>query len=253
MQARTRRIAPSERRADLHDSLSGAVVPRAVRLADGAYDRIKTMLLEGNLQPGERLSVLELGRTLECSRVPVMEAMKRLESDGLVEIVPQVGCHVVIPEQADVADFFELFAVSEALVARFAADRRTEADSGQFRQVCMEIEHRLKTGGRPADRDPVHRHLNLLFHTQIHRMARAPEPSRIAAGLWDRSDFYIRVAFGSLYISRTVRLAHRVIREAILAGDGNAAETATRAHLRAVGAAVTAQLGNASDSARRGR
>jgi len=233
------------------DFLSGSIVPRTVKLADHAYDRIKTMLLEGGLRPGDKLSVIELGRKLECSRVPVMEAMKRLEAEGFVDIVPQVGCRVVQPEVANVADFFELFAVTEALVAGLAARRRTAADCDEFRKLCGEIGRRLESAGAPPQRDPTHRQLNLLYHRQIHRMARAPEPSRIAAGLWDRSDFYICIAFGALYFSRRVRMAHRAVREAILAGDADAAEAAMRIHLKAVGVGVTAALQKQSDRVRR--
>jgi DNA-binding GntR family transcriptional regulator len=171
-----------------------------------------------------------------------MEALKRLEGEGLVQIVPQVGCRVVVPDADDVADFFELFAVTEALVARLAAERRSEGEANEFRRICVDIESKLKSAGGPADHDPTYRHVNLLFHTQIHALARAPEPSRISAGLWDRSDFYIRVAFGSLYFSRRVRRAHGAVRDAIVNGRTTEAETAMREHLQSVGNAVAGAL-----------
>ena len=62
-------------------------------------------LLEGDLAAGDKLSVVDLTRTLDCSRVPVMEALKRLAGDGFVQIVPQVGCRVVTPRADDVRDF----------------------------------------------------------------------------------------------------------------------------------------------------
>ena len=216
--------------------------PRGSGLAGGAYKRIKAMLLEGDVPPGERLSVVKLSRAFACSRVPIMEALKRLEGEGLVEILPQVGCRVIAPDADDVGDFFKLFAVTEALVARLAAERRSEGEAKEFRRVCAEIDTKLKSAGGPADHDATYRHLNLLFHTQIHLLARAPEPSRISAGLWDRSDFYIRVAFGSLYFSRRVRRAHGTVRDAILRGRGLNAETAMREHLQAVGTAVASEL-----------
>ncbi|CAN0392845.1 unnamed protein product, partial [Phaeothamnion confervicola] len=62
--------------------------------ADAAYDYLKTCLLEGDYGPGQKLSVVELTRELNCSRVPVMEAIKRLAGAGFLHIVPQVGCRV---------------------------------------------------------------------------------------------------------------------------------------------------------------
>jgi DNA-binding GntR family transcriptional regulator len=222
--------------------LQGAPAPRGRRLAGDAYNRVKTMVLEGDLSPGERLSVVDLSRAFACSRVPIMEALKRLEGEGLVQIEPQVGCRVIVPDAGDVGDFFKLFAVTEALVARLAAERRSDAEADEFRRLSAEIDTKLKSAGGPADHDPTYRHVNLLFHTQIHLLARAPEPSRISAGLWDRSDFYIRVAFGSLYFSRRVRRAHGAVRDAILHGRAIEAERAMREHLQAVGTAVAGEL-----------
>ena len=229
------------------------LAPRARRLAGDAYNRVKTMVLEGDVSPGERLSVVDLSRAFGCSRVPIMEALKRLEGEGLVQIEPQVGCRVIVPKPSDVGDFFEVFAVTEALVARLAAERRSVTEAREFGRVCAEIDAKLKSAGGPADHDATYRHVNLLFHTQIHLLARAPEPSRISAGLWDRSDFYIRVAFGSLYFSRRVRRAHGAVRDAILEGRAIDAETAMRGHLQAVGTAVADELRKQSANLEMGR
>jgi DNA-binding FadR family transcriptional regulator len=75
------------------------------------------------------------------------------------------------------------------------------------------------------------------------RSGLSPGSARFSsAGLWDRSDFYIRVAFGSLYFSRRVRRAHGTVRDAILEGRAMEAETAMREHLQAVGTAVAGEL-----------
>jgi DNA-binding GntR family transcriptional regulator len=60
--------------------------------------------------------------------------------------------------------------------------------------------------------------------------------------MWDRSDFFIRLAFGSLYFNQRVRQAHARIRRAVIDGDGAAAEDAVAGHLRAVGESVAGRL-----------
>jgi DNA-binding GntR family transcriptional regulator len=210
--------------------------------AHDAYAFLLTELLEGELGPGDWLSVVDIANQLGCSRVPVMEAIKRLAGEGFVVIVPQVGCRVAMPAADEVGDFFALFAAVEGCVTRLAAERRTTQDLRVFREVCARIDRELKRAGDAASRDPLYRHLNLLFHTEIHRMAGAPSACRIAAAMWDRSDFYIKVAFGSLYFTRRVRQAHLAIRRALVAGDGDRAERAVKAHLRAVGEAVSERL-----------
>lgn len=215
--------------------------PLAAR-AGTAYAHLKQRLLEGDLNAGDKLSVVDLTRQLACSRVPVMEALKRLEGEGYVRIVPQVGCHVVTPSPAEVRDFFTLFAAVEGGVARFAAARRTPADIAEFKTICTNIDAALTKASPPGVEDPTYRRLNLLFHSCIHRMAYSPVTTTIAAGLWDRSDFYIKLAFGSLYFSRRVRQAHEALREAIIAGDVDAAGTAIAGQLEDVGQGVAAEL-----------
>lgn len=224
-------VAASSRQA-------GAPTPRA----QDAYAYLLLELLEGDLMPGDWLSVVALADHLGCSRVPVMEAVKRLAGEGFLTIVPQVGCHVVLPAADEVHDFFTLFAAVEGCVTRLAAERRTAEDLVEFREVCAAVDGMLKLAGAPAARDPVYRRANLLFHQTLHRLARAPSACAIAANLWDRSDFYIKAAFGSLYFSKAVRKAHAAIRKAIIQGDPEAAETAVERHLRAVGAGVSARL-----------
>lgn len=211
--------------------------------SEEAYQFIKGALLEGDLEPGNKLSVVSIAADLGCSRVPVMAALKRLEADGFVAIVPQVGCSVAVPGLDDIRDFFRMFARVESLVAAFAAERRSVADLDEFRRTCDYVDDCANTAGGPDDRDPEYRRLNILFHTAIHRMARSPGTSRIAAGLWDRSDFYIKIAFGSLYFSARIRRSHRRIRRAIIDGDTEAASASVGAQLEAVGAHVVRRLG----------
>lgn len=217
---------------------------RASARAEFAYETIRLELLEGALAPGDKLTVVDLAAQLRCSRVPIMEALKRLEREELVTIVPQVGCRVVTPSVADVGDFFVLFAAVEGAVAALAAQRRDADDVARFRELCREIDAELKDAGGPATCDPRYRRLNLRFHGEIHRLAHSPLASKMAAGLWDRSDFYIKMAFGSLYFSPRVIRSHRAIRRALVSGDPVAADAAVREHLLAVGTAVTRQMAN---------
>lgn len=210
--------------------------------SEAAYNHIRLLLLEGPLRAGEKLSVVALTEALQCSRVPVMEALKRLAGEGFVEILPQVGCRVVSPEVDDVRDFFVLFGNVEGTLLAFAAERRTADDLDEFDDVYARLVAGARSAGGPHDHDPTYRRLNLLFHSCVHRMARSPVASAIAAGLWDRSDFYVKLTFGSLYFSDVVNRAYRRIRNAVIAGDSEAARAATYAHLMAVGERVSRRL-----------
>ncbi|MEH6542942.1 MAG: GntR family transcriptional regulator [Porticoccaceae bacterium] len=213
-----------------------------VALGQRVYDHVKERILEGDLEPKDNLSVVALAEQLSCSRVPVMEAMKRLETESLIDIIPQVGCRVSVPNAHEAMDFFALFARVEGVMARFAAERRTEEDLVMFKSVCDHIDSVAATAGGAESKDPSYRQLNLLFHRAIHEMARSPMTSDISISLWDRADFYIKAAFGSLYFSRRVKRAHKSISRAIIAGDAVKAEFEVNANLYAVGADVTKKL-----------
>jgi len=236
---------PRPRSADRATAPSRQSSAPAARAQD-AHAYLLLELLEGDLMPGDWLSVVAVADRLGCSRVPVMEAVKRLASEGFLTIVPQVGCQVVLPAPEEVHDFFTLFAAVEGCVTRLAAERRTEEDLVGFRQVCQRVDSMLKTAGGPTSRDPAYRRANLLFHQELHRLARAPSACAIAANLWDRSDFYIKAAFGSLYFSPAVQRSHAAIRRAVVHGNPDAAEAAVERHLRTVGAGVSARLRGAT-------
>jgi DNA-binding GntR family transcriptional regulator len=233
-------------------TIGAAGALRGSARAEYAYEAIRLELLEGALAPGDKLSVIDLAAQLQCSRVPIMEALKRLEREELVTIVPQVGCRVVTPGIADVADFFVLFAAVEAAVTALAAERRDADDIVRFRALCRDIDAALASAGGPAAHDPSYRRLNLRFHGEIHAMARSPLASKMAAALWDRSDFYIKMVFGSLYFSRRVIRSHRDIRRAVINGDPVAADAAVRSHLQRVGNAVTEQMAASTSTGPRG-
>ena len=225
-----------------HEALQANRGASSSARADTAYDYLKTCLLEGDFGAGQKLSVVELTRELNCSRVPVMEAIKRLAGAGFLHIVPQVGCRVVTPQPAEVRDFFALFAATEGTVTAFAAARRSATEVEEFKLLCAHIDDVASRAGKPGDRDPTYRRLNLLFYSFLHRLARSPVTTMIAASMWDRSDFYIKLAFGSLYFSRAVRAAHAAIRAALIAGDAEGAHAAIAAHLHAVGDGVAATM-----------
>ena len=71
------------------------------RLHDLAYAYLKNLLLGGGLDPGDQISSEGVSRVLSVSRAPVSDAIRRLTVEGLLEILPQVGCRVVLPVPAE--------------------------------------------------------------------------------------------------------------------------------------------------------
>ena len=108
------------------------------RLAEYAYEYTKGLLVEGSLQPGERVRVEEVVAQLNTSRQPVMDAFKRLASEGFIEIIPQVGCRVVTPNREEIEDFFLILTGIESTAAEVAATRRTPEEITDLRVILSD-------------------------------------------------------------------------------------------------------------------
>jgi DNA-binding GntR family transcriptional regulator len=203
------------------------------RLSHRTYELIKERLLDGRYAGGERLSVDALKTEFGVSKQPVMEALRRLSADGLVEIIPQVGCQVARYSAAEVADFFLFFSEIEASIAEVAAARRTEAQlarlaatSGQIAQVAQD--------GDPQERAHRYRILNREFHAIIHAMSQSRIMADLSLRMWDLSDFLITTTEFArpLHAAINDRHAdHERIRDALVRQDGSTARNEMASHI----------------------
>jgi DNA-binding GntR family transcriptional regulator len=94
---------------------------RSIQLtvADGIRDRI----ISGDLESGASLSEVALATEFGVSRTPVREALKQLQTEGLVEIRPRVGTFVMTPSRTEIIELFQVKEVLEGAAARFFATR----------------------------------------------------------------------------------------------------------------------------------
>ena len=91
--------------------------------AADAYHRIRRWIVEGRLRPGDRLIEQRLAEDLDLSRTPVREALRMLQSEGLVTFEPNRGARVRELTREHIADLYELRARLEAMAAELAAAR----------------------------------------------------------------------------------------------------------------------------------
>ncbi len=207
-------------------------MPSKERLSDQAYQITKQRLLDGDFGLGEQLSVEKLVTELGASRQPVMDGLKRLENEGLLEIIPQVGVQVVDPEPREIVDFFRLFAVVEGLCVGLAAERADAAGAARLAKINAEI-GQLLSQDSDVRKQSFHQ-LNHAFHTQIHTLAQSAPLAAIADSLWDRNVFYVSTAFAdSMFANRLAdgHQEHELICQAIAANDAAAAQRAMDNHI----------------------
>jgi DNA-binding GntR family transcriptional regulator len=195
-------------------------------LATQAYERIRQAIRDLTFEPGQPLQEVALARWLGISRTPVREAMRRLQSEGLVEIAPSRGAVVAQVSIEDVANAYAVLAVLEALAGRLAAERLTEAGAARLHGVLAE----LRAAAEAVDLDRWTR-LDAELHDTIRAVAGNPKLEQATARLYPVIErvrsVYLREGHEPEQLA-VANAEHCAVAEAILAGDAEGAERLTR-------------------------
>lgn len=190
-----------------------------------AYDRIRTLILSGDVAPGTRLGQVDLAERLGVSRTPVREALRRLTGEGLVEFEDQRGFKVAALALDSVMQRLEVRLLLEPGIARIAATRRTDAD-------LAALEESIVREGKAGNAIDIH-DASRDFHVRMAAATQNAEMVGALEALW-------LPEVGRRLLSRRqadepwqhddVR-EHEEILAAIRAGDGEAAATLMRDHV----------------------
>jgi DNA-binding GntR family transcriptional regulator len=197
-----------------------------------AYERIRDMVVEGRLRPGETVSEVQLADRLEISRTPVREAVKRLVGQGLLEITPR-GLRIFRPTAEDVAEVYFLRAAIEGAIARTAAMRITTNDLRTLGEMHAEGERAAERGDVPALVE-----LNGRFHQII---AAACGSGRASAALHSLDPLvaaYRRLSLLSAEHQKRSVAEHGLLVDLLARRDGAGAEALMRDHIARAGRRV---------------
>lgn len=218
-------------------------------LNNAVYDQLKVRLMEGTYAAGERLSAEALRTEFGISKQPVMEALRRLASDGLVDVLPQVGSRVMTYALREVGDFYVMFGAFEGSIAGMAAKRRTDDQLTDLDMISSGIDA-LRKESDPHERSHSYRLLNRRFHHAIHDMAHSQIAADTSRRLWDLSDFLINTTGVPQPLSSALderHTDHERIREAIHAGESERARHEMEQHIVGTIDVIKAEAQTASD------
>ncbi|CAN5203753.1 GntR family transcriptional regulator [soil metagenome] len=203
------------------------------RLSGHVYDQLKLRLLDGLYPGGTKLSVDQLRSEFNVSKQPVMDALRSLAADGLVEIFPQVGCSVRSYSKDDVEDFFLLVAGMEETISGIAARKATPERVRQLQAAFNKISH-LSDHYTPEEIGRHYRLANREFHSVIHDMAESALITGVSLRVWDLADFMVHVVGAGATFDRSIderQHDHKELLTAIAAGDEGKAKAVARAHM----------------------
>jgi DNA-binding GntR family transcriptional regulator len=127
--------------------------------AELAYKRLRQSIRMGEFRPGQRLREAELATQLNVSRTPIREAIRRLASDGLIEVAPSGGVMIINLNKQQVRDLYALRETLEGAAARLAAQHASPAAIATMRE--------LLDAGKAAQEPRQLARLNQLFHREI--------------------------------------------------------------------------------------
>jgi DNA-binding GntR family transcriptional regulator len=110
---------------------------------EAAVERLRQAILSGEIAPGQWLRQDELAESLGISSTPIREALRRLESDGLVEHVPHQGVKVVAYSLNTAREYYQLRAMLEPYALRLAAERLRPADLAELERLVAQAQDLL--------------------------------------------------------------------------------------------------------------
>jgi DNA-binding GntR family transcriptional regulator len=189
-------------------------------------DRLRYMIVEGELAPGEKLAEKELCSQFGVSRTPLREAMRVLATEGLVLLTPNRGCTVARLTLADLDEAFPIMGALEALSGELACRHITDAEVARIRELHERMVRKYEAG---ALRD--YFKLNEQIHQLILAAARNPTLAQMQLSLAGR----VRRAryMANMSPARWARAVaeHEKILEALAARDGKRLAVLLNEHL----------------------
>ena len=213
-----------------------STLPR-LTLTDATADALRGRIVAGAWPAGTPLRQEALAEELGVSRIPLREALRRLEAEGLVVVQPHRGAVVAALPTSDALELFELRALLEADLVRRAVPRLTAADDARLRAAALGFERAVIDGDVAAwglaNRD---------FHFALYAAAGRPRTLEVVERLHAQTDRLLRLQLALTDGVRRAVREHRAIAAAARARDPRRAAALVRRHILDAGAALAEAL-----------
>ena len=114
-------------------------------LRDVVFNTLRQAILTGELKPGERLMEIHLANRLGVSRTPIREAIRKLELEGLVKMIPRRGAEVAQITEKSMNDVLEVRRAMDVLCVELACERISDEELERLKKACVDFEQAVKT------------------------------------------------------------------------------------------------------------
>ena len=194
---------------------------------DDVLSLLRASIRDGHFAPGQRLIEADLMDSFKVTRGPLREALRRLASEGIVDIVPNRGARVRSFSRQEMRDLFRIREVVEGLAARQAAEvMANEKNQNKFAAAFERIEQRRLQTNLPFSKE------NVLFHELVLTHAKNRQLTDLMRQLQlPLVRLQIRASVDDSYREAS-RREHDAVGRAIIVGNPDKAELLMRRHLR---------------------
>jgi len=214
------------------------IVKKGESIEKSVYKFFRKAVFAGYFQPGERLIESTLAEKLKVSRTPLREAIKRLETEGLVKITPNKGATVLKSSPEEIEEMYFIAGALEGLAAYFAIENLSKQDIDRMRRIELILED------EECQRDYERwLKLNIEFHNIYILAGKKPILTRLLDQRTKPLGRYWYLGCTSPGMLDSCILAHTNILEAFSKGDAEAARKAVEEHLFQVGRLMRRHLG----------
>ncbi|WP_433440490.1 GntR family transcriptional regulator [Nonomuraea sp. CA-141351] len=186
---------------------------------------LRRAITTGRLRPGTPIRQDALAEELQVSRVPLREALKTLEGEGLVTYKAHKGYCVATLSLDDLREVYRIRELLEEEAVRLAVARLTDADLDRLDSAQEEVERAAAAGDVPAMATA-----NRLFHMTLFDRAGMPRLARLIRTLWDTTDAYRSMYYGDAGNRERVVKEHRATLDALRRRAADEAVTTLNVH-----------------------
>jgi len=214
------------------------------KLVEQVHDAIVSEIASGKLKPGERVIQEQIAQELGVSRQPVQQALLLLRRQGVLRDAPGRGLIVASLDVDQVANMYDIRAVMEGLAFRKAAERNAERARKQGPALIQSGRKAVAAGSVAAMIGA-----DLKFHDFIYSLSENP----LIAPAMDAQWTYTQRVMGEVLMRderpRDIWDQHEALLDAVMAGDGAAAEALARQHITQAAAAMIDRLRSEAEAA----
>ena len=191
------------------------------------YQKLRENILNGHYKHGDELRETAVGKEIGVSRTPVREALRQLELEGLVTIIPNRGAYVNMITAKDVQDIYVIRSMLEGLCARWATQSITDEQLDSMEEtLCLSEYHTSKKNYEKLYE------LDSLFHEQLYEAGGSRILNHILSDFHDYVKMVRKATISTSSRSVTSTEEHRAIFEAIKEKDPDKAEALAKVHVK---------------------